>query len=98
MTKPGIEDWIGMFWDGSSMLFYLLLTTLQHVGITKSITSADNGLYISTVGMHLPHQAHGSQSQGLELHYFPLDRQLCRIKILAENTIEDPKWESRIAT
>lgn len=47
--------------------------------------------------MHLPHQAHGNQSQGLELHYFPLDRQLCRIKILAEKTIEDSKWESGIA-
>jgi hypothetical protein len=47
--------------------------------------------------MHLPHQAHGNQSQGLELHYFPLDRQLCRIKILAEKTIEDSKWKSGIA-
>lgn len=28
-------------------------------------------------------------SESLELHYFPLDRQLCRIKILAEKTIEE---------
>ena len=28
-----------------------------------------------------------------ELHYFPLDRQLCRIKITAEKPIEELSWK-----
>lgn len=30
-----------------------------------------------------------SFSEHLELHHFPLDRQLCRIKLIAESPIED---------
>ena len=30
-----------------------------------------------------------SAARGLELHYFPLDRQLCRLKVLAEKNVEE---------